>query len=1191
MGIRNLRAVLILVAFVCAVACGRTATARQSDVNPDEDAVSSRREDEDVITNYISQLEQTEKLVADRINSLKPLIGQLNQSRQVASQLWSELNALNNDLNDYATWYLRNEPRIIADLKEKHDREHPSPAPPRPDPEKSDPDKNPYRGIPSTSTATTSTSTYDASGEARAAANAQVNLYRTEIARAQAQYQWLLGEIAQLVDSIKRGNLERSRLLQILAVKYANLGNVSKSMAYTRLSLAIKQDILTVGRPPTVAFSKLWLALLCRASGRDIEAEKLFASSKPVLQKDPYLEGAIRVELARLYERTGQSGKLRDLLPGITQSVKRVSNKGRDDLKVADGDYPEVHIFKLVNSCALLEYGGELDRAEARYRRCLELVGQHLGEGHPDTAIVLSRLAGLRARQGGWAEAAELQDRANRVMLRYITRVLPALNDADQLTFLNSGFRESFQAGLSLGLERREDPSLATLSAGWTLNGKAVVQEALAAWDLAVRREEQSAERQAVAQLRAVRDRLASLSYAGVRPNGLLERRRELSRLSELESGLVNKLGLAVSRSSRGEPWVGLDDVRGAIPHDAVLIEIARFDVRNFRSLSAGREWLEPHYAAWIIPAPGRDAVQVVDLGPAGPIEDAVQAVRATIHPESAVLDDRGEPDVEHELHGVLKPLSRLVLEPMLPLIGPARRWIISPDAALWLVPWAALPLPSSANRPLYAIERHPISLVLTGRNLLDASGGGRANPSLIMADPNYDSTQLASRPIRMARPPSPDQSLNRAVAPDPQPDSSRLFGMGSVSRLPGTGVEARAIVPHLKVYTGIMPTLFTREDALESTLRKYPSPRVLVLSTHGFTFDEPGPRPGPGGRSSSGAGSPRQGSGHLPANPLLRCGLLLAGCNKGLKSLHPGDEDGVLTGLEIVGYDLRGTELVVLSACETGLGRVRDGEGVAGLRQAFQLAGARSVVATLWKVPDAESAALMADFFDELAKGQDKAEALRAAQLAQIRQRRKEYGAAHPYFWGAYTLTGNPGPGWQGSTSKELASTPLPTPEDEPRTRDLAQAPGEATMTVSAVPSLLTTRGPSPATERAPVTVPVPPSRPTGPAGLATRQSPMPWALPVVMLCLLTPVACWCGWRYNDRRRVRRISGMPADPHAPPPRAQGDDPRRRVVCSCGARLKVSEASIGRRVRCPRCGAVMTIPEVESGSRRPSSGS
>jgi CHAT domain-containing protein len=254
------------------------------------------------------------------------------------------------------------------------------------------------------------------------------------------------------------------------------------------------------------------------------------------------------------------------------------------------------------------------------------------------------------------------------------------------------------------------------------------------------------------------------------------------------------------------------------------------------------------------------------------------------------------------------------VLHPLLKHVGTSPRWIVSPDSNLWLVPREALTLPDGK----YAVEKHQISYVVSGRGLASQASSRRARiePPLVLADPDFD---LGLREVRAET----RRLVGSREPPGGQRDPARGFVRGRVARLPGTAAEARAIVPKLEVYARTRPALYTDRQALEGVFKAAHNPHVVVLSTHGFFLPEPEAEPADEALGRGLADAPR-----LPAraweNPLLRCGLLLAGCNN-----PPQDEgdDGVLTDLEVVGTDLRGTRLVVLSACQTGVGDVRNGE------------------------------------------------------------------------------------------------------------------------------------------------------------------------------------------------------------------------------------------------------------------------
>jgi CHAT domain-containing protein len=436
----------------------------------------------------------------------------------------------------------------------------------------------------------------------------------------------------------------------------------------------------------------------------------------------------------------------------------------------------------------------------------------------------------------------------------------------------------------------------------------------------------------------------------------------ELQKLTGDIDAVERELGRLAQGAPASKP-VTLDELRARLPEGGVLVEFAAYRPTDPRKPGKEQE-AALRYAAFVLPKSG--PVAAVPLGEAAEIDGRVATLR------TALQTPRGKYEAPARgLHdGLIAKLK--------PHLGDAAHLIIAPSGALSLVPFAAL----VDGEGKFLVDRYTITYVTSGRELLRVGEGGMAGgPAVLVGAPAYDDPGEGAR------------------LPEGQRKALR-FGA-----LQGTAEEIAAlgkIVPDAVVMTGAA--------ASEQALKAAKPPVLLHVATHGFflTGDDKavaGARAlefDPG--TDSAAAEPVSGPRHwlTQAGPLLRSGLALAGANA-----RVGRDDGILTALEVASMDLRGTELVVLSACETGVGEVDAGEGVYGLRRALQIAGARSQVMSLWKVDDAATRDLMIAYYNDLAKGTGRGKALREAQRALLADAKRR----HPYYWAAFIPSGAWGP------------------------------------------------------------------------------------------------------------------------------------------------------------------------------------
>lgn len=471
-----------------------------------------------------------------------------------------------------------------------------------------------------------------------------------------------------------------------------------------------------------------------------------------------------------------------------------------------------------------------------------------------------------------------------------------------------------------------------------------------------------------LAEWHGIRNEIAQLQLLGPPPEGVNEHKEVMTQLQEARDEIEGQLARVIRE-------VGLDaqlraanhaSVISALPPGSALLEFVSYFEFDLTPTAVDDDGAR-RYLAFLTRA-GDQAVYAAALGDADEIDALVAAHIFSL--------SHGEGEARHIGVGMrLAPqpatadageLAARVFEPFREVIDECSHLFIAPDGDLNRLPFETLP---SGNGDLL-IDEFTISYLDSARDLLrfGSACAVEADCSIVVADPDFDLGH------------SRGNGLDRRFA-----------------RLAGAAWEGEVISERL----GVRPLM--GEDALEGVIKAARSPALLHLATHGFFERDHDPS-----STLSTLDDLIEQDNSLALNSLLlSSGLALAGANAALMGagLPPEAGDGLLYADEVVGMDLVGTEMVVLSACETGLGKVQIGEGVHGLRRAFVIAGAKTLVMSLWRVPDDQTQELMVNFYDRVLAGEPRSEALREAQL-DMRERYDD-----PYYWAAFICHGDPGP------------------------------------------------------------------------------------------------------------------------------------------------------------------------------------
>lgn len=760
--------------------------------------------------------------------------------------------------------------------------------------------------------------------------------------------------------------------LDELASLYREQGELARAEPLVRKGLALREQRLGPEHVE-VAASLGNLAALSFLRGAYGEAERLFLRCLQIRERalgaDHSEVAGVLNGLAALYRAQGEPEKAEPLL---LRSL-RIWEKAHGP------EHPNV--ASCLNNLALLYRSqGRYAQAGPLLLRSLRAWEKAVGPEHPYVADVLDNLAIFHLAQGQIEPALQHLGR----VLSIRERSVRSASTEHRLTSLLAALRSEEDAIYSLLLGPAVPPAAAVLALRTSLlrKGRAAEAGLLTGWAVHGTLASQP-QRERFTRWQALRSEHERLYLRGPESASPVAHAQRLDELKARILDLEQELALDAPQLAwrHPDPERILPELAQQLPPGSALIEILYVTPYLFQAAADEEKWGEPRYVALILTPDQR--VETVDLGRAEAIDRAAgQFLLAVRRPEQ-------DPSAQAQA------LYQKVLAPLLPKLGGASSLFLSPDGSLHLIPFAAL-----HDGARYLVDSpYRFRYLSSGRDLLPRPLRQAEQPAVVLADPSLSTSGPgADGDADRAAPGQTDQT-------DPADRREGVLGkLARLAPLPGAREEGQLVARLLNV----RPLL--GDAATEQQLQQARSPWLVHLATHGLFIEDP--------RSALRPDSARGLRPVIPRDPaaaadrvlgrtgdpsLSRSMLVLAGGGQAARA-RDGAADGLLTAEEVRSLPLFGTQLVTLSACDSGRGSVRAGQGVYGLRRAFLMAGAETVVMSLWPVSDIGTQSLMRHYYQLLLDRRQPRG--RISGLSEAMQKVKALHP-HPYFWAPFIAIG----------------------------------------------------------------------------------------------------------------------------------------------------------------------------------------